>query len=177
MMAGRDRLNGTDGNDNDLFRNTDNDPNQGGLERIAGNADNAIKGLGARYMEHLTEDLGWTTGIGSWVKDYFTTFGFISIMPYIIPTMYGIRDDNDLRFTHDSAFKTGIITGIAGWLAQIGGYGYLMFKDLGHDGGRFNWEYLLVLPAANLIDLVVVEPLRKSIQDMKEEKAREERYR
>jgi hypothetical protein len=65
----------------------------------------------------------------------------------------------------------GFLTGIAADAGQLGLYGYLMVKDLGGPDGRFNWEYLLVLPTTNLVDYVFIEPLRKSVRDIKKERA------
>jgi hypothetical protein len=184
-MAGRNYrgINGTAGNDNDLFANHDDvDPNQGGLERIAHQAANPqSRSLGSRYKEHFAENFEWVErakgqldDFGGSVGAYFRYMGYMLIAPYIIPTAKAVisEEGSGENEAHEKAAIAGILTGVLADIGQLVLYGHLMFKDLGHEGGRFNWEYLLVIPAANLVDGVFVEPLRKSLKEIKEERER-----
>jgi hypothetical protein len=177
MMADRNGYNGTAGNDNDLFRNTDNDPNQGGLERIAHQAaDPGNRSLGSRYKENFIKNFEWTKEIGKWTGEYLVAALAISIAPYIIPTIYGEMKEaseesggnngNGNNRVHESAFIAGGVTGIAGWFAQLYGIGCLASRHIGTEGGRFEWEYFLIPAAINLVDYVFVEPLRKSLNEV-----------
>jgi hypothetical protein len=180
MFDDTDGHNGTARDDNNLFRNTDNEPNQGRLERIAGEAgDGGNRTLGSRYREYFSKNFEWMGGLrhtGRWLGEYAASAAIMSIIPYCIPSIKAMGKEPEsvqpitFDIHHNSAALAGAVTGAAGWIGQLVGYGYLTCKDLGGADGRFNWEYLLIPVAANLVDGVFLEPLRKSFRDIKKER-------
>jgi hypothetical protein len=167
-----------DNGENDLFTNADNNLATAGLENITDA--NHQRSLGSRYKEHFMENFEGLDGLGGKLRDfgegvgtYFQYLGSALLWPYMIPTvkaMYHEEDDDDE--THQKAAIAGVMTGLIADVGQVVFYLYLSLKDLGHEGGRFNWGYLTIIPAANLIDGVFVEPLRKSLRDIKIERER-----
>jgi hypothetical protein len=172
MMARRNQngLNGAAGNDNDLFRNTDdNNLMPDGLENIA---DNEEISLTKKFKENFVKNLEWVKEFrhtGEWLKDFAINFGGVATLMYWIPTAK-VTTPPDTAYP--SAEMAGGIAGAAGLVCQAYLYCELSTKTLGQEGGRFNWEYLMIPVATNLIDYVLVEPLRKSMNEVKEEKER-----
>jgi hypothetical protein len=177
---------------NDIYRNDDNEiAHEGGLEnqihRVSASefgrkfGENFKSTLGIGRDTHFGEglvdrigDLG--ASVGGWIKDYAAVTGRTALAPYTIATdirranedeyfLLGImRSDTD----HISADALGFITGMLSWFGQLVVYGYLISDS--NPSGQASWGYLAIPVAANLADWLIYEPLRKTIEDIKNER-------
>jgi hypothetical protein len=195
MVARRDqdRPNGADRDDNNLFRNHDyNDANQGRLEQIAGEAGNhgvpENRSFGSRYKEYFLRNFDGESGLGAKLRSfgnklkevgegtgtYFKYLGCAIIWPYVIPTANAVDIFGEGDNSHQKAAVAGFLTGITVDAGQLIFYVYMTFKDIAPNdpsiSGRINWEYAMIPVATNVVDYLFVEPLRKTMNDIKNER-------